>query len=829
MKKLYSTFLMLFVTLATFAQSLTVDDVKVTAGSTATVTVNITGATKYIAAGMSVNLPSGFTFVYDDDEEAYTISGDVFAKTHSISDNLQQENVLKFAIASMKNATFKKDSGSLFSFTIACGDKVKSGSYTGWLKTIEFSDTDNQLVRIDNVSFAITVEGNGTDPTPSDTIHVDPTPVNPTPSDTTRVDPQPGVKYASVTGVTLAAGGQATGAIELTDAADFIAAGMLVNLPSGFTFVYNDDEEGYCVPGTILSKSHSVADELQAANKLKFAITSMKNAKFKSASGSLVSYVITCGANVAPGTYTGSISSIEFSKEGSVLCKQGDVSFTITVTANTDPTPTTHPEAISVSATSMTFMAGAEATGTISVANASDCKAAGMAISLPEGFSFVYNDDEEGFCVPGTALSKSHGITDNLQRANYLKVAVASMSNTVFKESGSLLSYTITCDATLAAGTYTGTVKSIEFSGVDNELVTKGDMKFTITVTANTNPDPEPVPQPVNKTSIGNMTIISGGEATAAINVQGVSEYIAAGMFISLPNGFRFVYNADEEGYCLAGDVFSKTHSIADNLQSDNLLKFAITSMKNAQFKSDEGTLVSFTIACDPELAAGTYSGCLGFIEYSDVNNMLYKENDVAFTITVTKNAGEKEYTPATLIANSYTRAYGDENPTFGFNGFGGDLDGAPEITCSATATSSVGTYPIRIKQGSVKNNKVTFVEGTLTIVPAPLYVSAGEYMMYAGNRLPKMSAQYFGFKNNDDESALTVQPMLTSEVTADSKPGTYTVVASGAASQNYDINYIDGTINVYSVGDLDGDGKFSVDDVIQFIDMYLLNNTLTK
>lgn len=994
MKKLYSFLLMLLVTMVAFAQSITVDRVSVSPGGTATVTVNISGASQFIAAGMYVELPKGFTFVYDDEEEAYTVGGDVFAKTHSITDNLQQENVLKFAIVSSKNAAFKKDSGTLFSFTVACGDNVGGGTHIGLLKTIEFSNTANQLVKTDNVTFSFAVNGGGTvDPDPVDPTPIDPTPVDPTPSDTTAVDPhanvqcissadlaitagsqatasiniknatdyiaagmivslpqgftfvydseeqgyckpgdvfakthtiadnlqnnttlkfavassknanfkneigslvsytitcdetvaagtykgtiknielsgtgsvlhkegdltftitvaekpkpdptpQPAVQVISAADISVVAGGEATGVINITNATDYIAAGMFINLPQGFTFVFDEEEEAYCIPGTVFAKTHAIADNLQAANRLKFAVTSSKNAAFKTSEGSLLSFTILCGANVAAGTYTGTLSSVELSKVGSELVTQNDVSFTITVSGKVtpdpdpDPEPQPQPTVGSLSASGMSLVAGAStATGTINIKNASNYIAAGMFISLPEGFTFVYNDEQEGFCIPGDVLSASHGIVDNLQKANNLKFAVTSMRNAAFKNNeGTLVSYAITCDAGVAAGIYTGTIKKIELSELDDTLVTIEDITFPITVTANTNPEPTPVPDPVNVVSISsNLAVNAGSQTTATISIEDASKYIAAGMYISLPNGFSFVYNDDEECYCVPGTVFSKTHSIADNLQQDGLLKFAITSMKNAAFKDvANGSLVSFTIACDPMIAAGTYTGYISSIELSEVGSTLHKENDLAFTITVTKENGgdspEKEYTPATVIAKSYTRVYGDENPDFGFLALGGDIDGTPEITCPAMATSAVGTYPIRIKQGSMKNKKVTFIEGTLAIVPAQLYISAGEYVMFENNRFPKMSAQYFGFKNNDNEDALAAKPTFATEAKIDSKPGIYSVEVSGAASQNYDINYVNGTITVYSIGDIDGDGKFSIDDVMQFIDLYLLNNTL--
>jgi hypothetical protein len=160
MKKIFSTLFVLFAGMTAFAQDATVsvEDVTLEAGGQATFTIDVTNATNYIGAGMYVNLPEGFTFVYDEDEELYALGGDVFAKSHDVADKLQKPNVLKFVITSMKNATFKNDEGSLVEITITVGDNQASGKYEGSLSTIEFSKANKGgLFTMDDVAFNIEV------------------------------------------------------------------------------------------------------------------------------------------------------------------------------------------------------------------------------------------------------------------------------------------------------------------------------------------------------------------------------------------------------------------------------------------------------------------------------------------------------------------------------------------------------------------------------------------------------------------------------------------------------------------------------------------------
>ena len=80
---------------------------------------------------------------------------------------------------------------------------------------------------------------------------------------------------------------------------------------------------------------------------------------------------------------------------------------------------------------------------------------------------------------------------------------------------------------------------------------------------------------------------------------------------------------------------------------------------------------------------------------------------------------------PLTVTAANATRVYGQANPAFTatLTGFvNGDsasvVTGAPSLGTSATITSSVGSYPITVAQGtlSAANYTFVFVPGTLTI-----------------------------------------------------------------------------------------------------------------
>ena len=147
--------------------------------------------------------------------------------------------------------------------------------------------------------------------------------------------------------------------------------------------------------------------------------------------------------------------------------------------------------------------------------------------------------------------------------------------------------------------------------------------------------------------------------------------------------------------------------------------------------------------------------------------------------------------------AKSYSRQYGDENPVFEFDTEGAALDGTPEIICSAVANSPVGSYTIEVKQGSIKNYNVHFESGTLTVTKTPLTISAGNYTKKQGDAMPVFKASYAGFKNGEDESVLTKQPVFSCEANKASAPAEYAVTISGAEAENYDISYEQGHLTV--------------------------------
>src|SRR5437773_2405137 len=157
-----------------------------------------------------------------------------------------------------------------------------------------------------------------------------------------------------------------------------------------------------------------------------------------------------------------------------------------------------------------------------------------------------------------------------------------------------------------------------------------------------------------------------------------------------------------------------------------------------------------------------------------------------------------------TVTATNQTKVYGAPNPplTVSYSGFvNGDtaasLTTPPTVTTTATAASAVGTYPITASGAVSANYTISAVSGTLTVGAAALTVTANNQTKVYGAPNPPLTVSYSGFVNGDTAASLTTAPTVATTATAASAVGTYPITVSGAASPNYTISAVSGTLTV--------------------------------
>src|SRR6202035_3148896 len=79
----------------------------------------------------------------------------------------------------------------------------------------------------------------------------------------------------------------------------------------------------------------------------------------------------------------------------------------------------------------------------------------------------------------------------------------------------------------------------------------------------------------------------------------------------------------------------------------------------------------------------------------------------------------------------------------------------------------------------------------------APLTITAPSETMVYGSAVPALGASYSGFVDGDGVSTLTTPPTCSTSATSASPVGSYAVVCSGAVGPNYQISYVDGSMQV--------------------------------
>ena len=94
-------------------------------------------------------------------------------------------------------------------------------------------------------------------------------------------------------------------------------------------------------------------------------------------------------------------------------------------------------------------------------------------------------------------------------------------------------------------------------------------------------------------------------------------------------------------------------------------------------------------------------------------------------------------------------------------------------------------------------------MNGTLTVTPAALTITADNQTKAYGAALPTLTVSYSGFVSGDSAGSLTTQPVLAATATASSHVtgNPYSITASGAVDSNYTISYVAGALTVTPTG----------------------------
>jgi uncharacterized repeat protein (TIGR01451 family) len=213
----------------------------------------------------------------------------------------------------------------------------------------------------------------------------------------------------------------------------------------------------------------------------------------------------------------------------------------------------------------------------------------------------------------------------------------------------------------------------------------------------------------------------------------------------------------------------------------------AITGLKNAD------NITATYSSADSTSPIGTYAIVIALLDpTAKLGN---------YTVTSTNGSLTVSPAPLTVAAANAIRLYGDPNPLF--TGTLTGIKNGDNITAtysSADPTSPVGTYSIvpTLADPTLRLGNYTLIStnGTLTVSPAALTVSAANFSRPYGDLNPAFTGTIAGIKNGDQITAT-----FASTATASSPVGAYPVVITladpTAKLGNYTLTSTNGTLTV--------------------------------
>lgn len=157
-----------------------------------------------------------------------------------------------------------------------------------------------------------------------------------------------------------------------------------------------------------------------------------------------------------------------------------------------------------------------------------------------------------------------------------------------------------------------------------------------------------------------------------------------------------------------------------------------------------------------------------------------------------------------TIKADDKSRTYGDSavsftaTPTGFVNGDTmSELGGSLAFNFADAPNKPVGTYTITPSGLTSNNYDITFQNGTLSVSKAALTVTADNSTKIYGETNPAFAAQYTGFVLGEDATALGGMLAFNTAADQTSPVGNYAVTPSGLTSNNYEIAFVAGTLQV--------------------------------
>ncbi|WP_051206318.1 MBG domain-containing protein [Oceanospirillum maris] len=289
-------------------------------------------------------------------------------------------------------------------------------------------------------------------------------------------------------------------------------------------------------------------------------------------------------------------------------------------------------------------------------------------------------------------------------------------------------------------------------------------------------------------------------------------------------------------GYLVNGDSLSgtlaSTASTASDVGSYDITQGSLAASSNYSLTYTPGilTVTPRTITVSAADQSRTYGDANPTLSYEITSGSLINGDSLsgalATTATTTSDIGIYDITQGSLANSNYSltyapgsltvdpraitvsadnqsRTYGAANPTLTYSLTSGSLVNTDSLSgtlaTTANTASHVGSYDIT--QGSLDNSNyaITYQAGQLAIDKAALVVTANNASKtYDGNGYAGGNGvTYDGFVNGENSSVLSGALTYSGSAQGAINTGGYTLTVAGLSADNYNINYVDGTLNI--------------------------------
>jgi gliding motility-associated-like protein len=152
------------------------------------------------------------------------------------------------------------------------------------------------------------------------------------------------------------------------------------------------------------------------------------------------------------------------------------------------------------------------------------------------------------------------------------------------------------------------------------------------------------------------------------------------------------------------------------------------------------------------------------------------------------------------ITADAKTKTYGDSDPALTYQITKGNLVNGDAFTGNLIRDAGENAVTYIIRKGDVEltaNYNLAYQTANLIVDKAVLTITVNDAQRCYGANNQTFTISYSGFKYSDGQNSLSTKASVNSNANLQTVAGDYSLVPSGAQSDNYSFNYINGNLRI--------------------------------